>query len=78
MRNKGLIVIFITGYHGTPSITNANNIIENGYNISKTERNWLGYGIYFYPNFEDAYNWEGVDTKEKTQRILCTKQQLHN
>ena len=70
MRYKGLIFIFITGYHGTSSIKNADNIIEKGYNISKTEKNWLGDGIYFYPNFEDAYNWKNITTNEKSEAIL--------
>ena len=64
------MAIFITGYHGTPSLENADKIIENGYNISKTEKNWLGDGIYFYPSLEDAYNWENIDTGKESEAIL--------
>lgn len=62
--------IFITGYHGTTSVKNAESIIKNGFNISKTKKNWLGDGIYFYPSFEDAYNWKNIETGAQSKAIL--------
>lgn len=48
--------MFLTGYHGT-SADNATKILDGEFNISSTDVNWLGDGIYFYPEFSDAYEW---------------------
>lgn len=48
--------MILTGYHGT-TMANAKKIITEGFRISSEEKNWLGDGIYFYPNFVDAYEW---------------------
>ncbi len=47
----------ITGYHGT-SKDIASKIIEKKYfMISNGDKEWLGRGIYFYTNYEDALEW---------------------
>lgn len=48
----------------------AENILKCGYNNSVRKENWLGDGVYFYPHFEDAYNWENIKTKEPSEAIL--------
>ena len=49
--------MYLTGYHGT-SNEYAENILANQRFLPSTgEKEWLGHGIYFYPNFEDALNW---------------------
>ena len=48
--------MFLTGYHGT-SADNAAKILDGEFKISSTDTNWLGDGIYFYPEFGDAYEW---------------------
>lgn len=58
VKNKGLGIVFLTGYHGT-DLASANSIIkENRYNISSSDTEWLGSGIYFYSSITDAYNWK--------------------
>lgn len=53
--------MYLTGYHGT-SKQNAENIInQNMFLVSNGSKEWLGRGIYFYPNFADALQWS---TKE--------------
>lgn len=49
--------MYLTGYHGT-SKEYAENILNNQRFLpSIGEKQWLGHGIYFYPNFEDALDW---------------------
>ena len=49
--------MLITGYHGT-SKDIASKIIEKKYfMISNGDKEWLGRGIYFYTNYEDALEW---------------------
>ncbi len=49
--------MYLTGYHGTNK-EYAENILNNQRFVpSIGEKHWLGHGIYFYPNFEDALNW---------------------
>lgn len=49
--------MFITGYHGTTR-DNAEHILSTRkFYLSKGEEEWLGSGIYFYPNLNDAYDW---------------------
>ena len=53
--------MFLSGYHGT-SLSNANNIVlENQYNISNGKKEWLGPGIYFYFDINDAYEWRNSE-----------------
>ena len=37
----------IVGYHNTES-DNVNDIIANGFKYKKSEKHWLGKGIYFF------------------------------
>lgn len=49
--------MFITGYHGTTK-ENAEHILSTRkFYLSKGEKEWLGSGIYFYPDLNDAYEW---------------------
>ncbi len=49
--------MIITGYHGTTK-ENANNVLkEKKFYLSKSPRDWLGEGIYFYFNYADALDW---------------------
>lgn len=49
--------MIIEGYHGT-SEENATKIIKNNeFVFSVGDEEWLGKGIYFYCNYEDAINW---------------------
>lgn len=58
--------MFITGYHGTTE-EESQKILESNYFVpSEGEDNWLGNGIYFYSNLNDAYEWE------KSEVILHT------
>lgn len=53
--------MFLTGYHGT-TLKSANSIIEEGkFNISKSETEWLGNGIYYYFDITDAYKWRNTE-----------------
>lgn len=49
--------MYITGYHGT-SKENADNILlKQEFQKSLGSKEWLGNGIYFYSDFEDALKW---------------------
>ena len=49
--------MYFTGYHGTTT-TNGNEIVEQKrFNLSKSSKEWLGTGIYFYIEYRDAYSW---------------------
>lgn len=62
--------MFLTGYHGT-SNTAADNIMKTGqFAKSMGDRQWLGDGIYFYDNLEDAYNWHNIQTGEAAEAII--------
>ncbi len=52
--------MFLTGYHGT-TLTSANKILEGEFNISSSETEWLGDGIYFYFSISDAYAWRNTE-----------------
>lgn len=53
--------MFLTGYHGT-TLESANSIIKEGkFNISKSETEWLGNGIYYYFDITDAYKWRNTE-----------------
>ena len=56
-----VIAMLITGYHGT-SLNNAHNILNEGkFKISNTDTEWLGSGIYFYYDINDAYGWRNTE-----------------
>lgn len=51
-------MVDLVGYHGT-SISNAGEIIKNGFEISKGDEEWIGDGVYFFLN--------GLSTKPEDQ-----------
>ena len=53
--------MFLTGYHGT-TLDNANKIINEGsFLLSNSDKDWLGSGIYFYFNINDALAWRNTE-----------------
>lgn len=49
--------MFLSGYHGT-TLSNANKILKDGkFKLSRSNTEWLGKGIYFYFDINDAYYW---------------------
>lgn len=53
--------MFLTGYHGT-TLDNANKIInEESFLLSNSDKDWLGSGIYFYFNINDALAWRNSE-----------------
>ena len=54
--------MLITGYHGTTEERANEILMSKKYKVSKGEKEWLGTGIYFYPDINDAYNWRSCDT----------------
>lgn len=64
--------MYITGYHGT-SLDAARSIINSEQFIrSDGPTHWLGNGIYFYADFEDAYNWRYDDSSPLPEAIVHT------
>lgn len=57
--------MIIVGYHATNK-ENAKKILKNGFIQSNGDKEWLGRGIYFYLNIQDALEWRQCDT------VLCT------
>lgn len=50
-------MIELIGYHGTTK-TNAEKILKNNkFNESTSKNDWLGHGIYFFKDIEDAKKW---------------------
>lgn len=59
------VKMFMIGYHGT-TLKYANSIIEEGkFHISSSDTEWLGDGIYYYFDINDAYEW-----RDNTEAIL--------
>ncbi len=53
--------MFLTGYHGT-SLDSANRIINEGMFLSSdSDKDWLGSGIYFYFDINDAFVWRNTE-----------------
>lgn len=52
--------MIIVGFHAT-SKKNAKSILKNGFKLSSNSNDWLGKGIYFYPNIQDAIEWKKYD-----------------
>ena len=62
--------MYLTGYHGT-DLEASNNIIKQGkFMLSTGCDQWLGDGIYFYPDFEDAYNWKHNKDDPEVKAII--------
>lgn len=55
--------MYLTGYHGTKKELADSIINSKSFLLSKGDEQWLGDGIYFYPDFGDAFNWK-YDEKE--------------
>lgn len=49
--------MLLTGYHGTSQYSASKIIDEKRFDLSSADTDWLGPGIYFYPDVSDAYNW---------------------
>jgi hypothetical protein len=47
IKNKITNAINIKGFHGTTE-KNADEILKNGFQISKNDEDWLGEGVYFF------------------------------
>jgi len=62
--------MFLTGYHGTSNASADEIVKTKKFHISKGDKQWLGDGIYFYPCFEDAYNWHNINTGMPTESII--------
>ena len=57
--------MYFTGYHGT-TVTRGNEILgKKSFVASKSDKEWLGAGIYFYNQYRDAYNWSNNITKSE-------------
>lgn len=62
--------MYITGYHGT-TLEAADSIISHGmFNISTGTEQWLGNGIYFFPDFENALNWRYKETDSYPEAVV--------
>ena len=69
----------LKGYHGT-SRENAESILrQQAYHISKGPKHWLGDGIYFYFNPQDAQKWcEKIDGEVLCSTVECNRDEcLH-
>lgn len=60
-----------TGYHGTvgeniDSILQ--DILKNGFKISSKNNEWLGKGIYFFDNINNAHWWNNSHKKKKLNK----------
>lgn len=53
--------MLLTGYHGTTQKSAEKIIAERRLIPSISETDWLGSGIYFYPDINDAYNWRNAE-----------------
>ena len=53
--------MYLSGFHGT-TLERARSIMREGrYNRSEGGKNWLGSGIYFYTDIEDACAWRDAE-----------------
>ena len=62
--------MYITGYHGTTSAAASSIMKQKRFDISTGNMQWLGSGIYFYPEFSDALNWRGTTGMTASDSIL--------
>ena len=59
-----------TGYHKTLEL-NKNNILNNGFKPSNEPDDWLGEGIYFWDNLENANWWKSNNKNFKSCIFVC-------
>lgn len=59
------------GYHGT-SKESAVSILKNDFNLSMQKNEWLGFGVYFFDQFEWANSWA---RKKKSGVVVSAKLQ---
>lgn len=78
-------MIEFTAYHGT-SEASCRNILHGGWQPSIGIRHWLGDGIYFFENEEDAWVWArrirtgtvlAADIRVKDDRMFDLDKQEH-
>lgn len=50
--------MLLAGYHGTTQASADNILRERKFTLSTSETEWLGDGIYFYEDINDAYDWK--------------------
>lgn len=56
-----------TAYHGTTKNKAYSIIISGSFQLSKRKNEWLGFGTYFFENYEEALTWaEKVSLKDAT------------
>ena len=62
-------------YHGTIN-KHIQKILGNGFIISKSNSEWLGYGAYFFAEYDWAYQWavQEANKKNDTSRLPATLQ----
>lgn len=66
------------GYHGTVS-NYARKIDSDGFiikDIKPEDDHWLGHGIYFYEDYEDAMYWADSKSKKRNQSPVVYKVKL--
>lgn len=51
------------GYHGTLN-SRADKILKNGFCASNKDKEWLGFGVYFFTNIEEAEIWSCREAKK--------------
>jgi hypothetical protein len=61
----------ITGYHGT-SRASAEEILLNGFRASEGPGEWLGHGVYFFTNPDEAWLWAEKKFRAKGVVIQAT------
>lgn len=67
-----------TLYHGT-SASSADNIMKHNFQIKKSRSDhWLGNGIYFYDDYENAYLWAKKKFKLKNTSIIIAYTDIDN
>ncbi|MHB9307305.1 hypothetical protein KST83_03910 [Fusobacterium nucleatum] len=60
-----------TGYHGTVGEDVRiilNDILKNGFRISSKNNEWLGRGIYFFDNINNAHWWNNSNRKKELNK----------
>ena len=62
--------MYFTGYHGTSKESADAIIKDKKFRISNGEEQWLGDGIYFYPDFGDALNWKYNDNDADVEAVI--------
>lgn len=65
---------YITGYHGTSKSAAKQIIEEQKFTLSKKNTEWLGSGVYFYPNYSDALEWKDIDEHAILHSVICVNE----